>query len=162
MRDRNPATVVAPTNVCKGSALIPSYFVTYVWTEQQKRNEVRIRERDTRVRALALLTPDEQKQVDELSRQGRNFERQAQAVIRTNPDEAARLRAQAQPFAEQANAIRKAHQEKAFPAMEAIRKEEAETYIEPEVNVSISLCLRPKRSARKLRVFPRPSRIRIW
>lgn len=91
------------------------------------------------LRALALLTPEEQKQVDELSRQGHNFERQAQAVIRTNPDEAARLRAQAQPFAEQANAVRKAHQEKAFPAMEAIRKEEADGYIEPDVNVSISL-----------------------
>jgi hypothetical protein len=91
------------------------------------------------VRAPGLLSPEEQKQVDELGRQGRNFERQAQAGIRTNPDEAARLRAQARSFAEQANAIRKAHQEKASPEMEAIRKEEADSYIEPEVNVSMSL-----------------------
>lgn len=139
LRDRNAATIIAPTSLCKGSPLVPGYFITYLWADQQKRNELRIRERDVRVRALGLLSPEEQKQVDDLSRQGRNFERQAQAVIRTNPDEAARLRAQARPFAEQANAIRKAHQEKVFPEMEAIRKEEADAYIEPEVNVSISL-----------------------
>ena len=113
--------------------------MTYTWTDQQKRNQERMRERDNRLRALGQLSPEEQKQVDELSRQGRDLERQAQAQIRTNPDEAARLRAQARPFAEQANAIRKAHQDRVFPEMEAIRKEDAATYVDPDVNVSVSL-----------------------
>jgi hypothetical protein len=133
--------VTAPNNVCKGSGLVAGYYVTYIWTEQEQRDRQRMNDSNARLRQLGLLTPEEQKQVDSLSQQARAFERQAVAVIRTNPDEAARLRAQAKPFAEQVNAIRQKHLESVTPQMDAIRKAdlEATLAVNAEVGASISL-----------------------
>lgn len=134
----NPA---APTSTCKGSTLIPGYFVTYIWTEQEARQRKALDEKDARIRALDQLTPDEQKQIDDLSKQARTLERQAIAVIRTNPDEAARLRKQEEPFILQGRAIRQAHRDRVIPEFEKIRNEVVPgvTGVGTEVNVSISV-----------------------
>jgi hypothetical protein len=133
--------VTAPENVCKGAPLVPGYYVTYVWTEQEKRVGENTSRQNARLRALGLLTPDEQKEVDELGRQARELERKAVAVVRTDPDEAAHLRAQARPFSEQANAIRKKHLEAVQPQMDAIRTENVAgiTGVGTEVAVSITV-----------------------
>jgi hypothetical protein len=138
--DRNPASIVAPDNVCKGSALVAGYFVTYIWTDQEKRAAESDNKKSARIRALLLLTPEEQKQVDDLTRQARVFERQAVAVIRTDPDEAARLRAKAQPFSDEVRKIREAHLEAILPQRQAIEKEEVPgvTGVGTQVTVSIS------------------------
>ena len=70
-------------------------------------------------------------------RQARGLERKAVAVIRTSPEEAARLRAEARPFSEKVGAVRKAHNERIFPELEAIRKEYAAGYVNPTVSVSV-------------------------
>src|ERR1051325_10795915 len=35
--DRYTGTITAPNSTCKGSMLVPGYYVTYIWTEQEQR-----------------------------------------------------------------------------------------------------------------------------
>ena len=77
--------------------------------------------------------------MDDWTRQARELERKAVAVIRTNPDEAARLGAEARPFSEKAGAVRKAHNERIFPELEAIAREYAARYVNPTVSVSVGV-----------------------
>ena len=85
------------------------------------------------------MTPEEQKEMNDWARQARELERKAVTVLRTNPDEAARLRAEARPFSEKAGAVRKAHNERIFPELEAIAREYAARYVNPTVSVSVGV-----------------------
>jgi hypothetical protein len=129
----------APKDECKGGDPVPGWYGTYTWDEQMKRNNERNKEQDTKLRAASAFTPEEQKEMDDWTRQARELERKAVAVIRTNPDEAARLRAEAKSFSEKAGAVRQAHNERIFPQLEAIRKEYAAGYVNPTVSVSVGV-----------------------
>ena len=140
--DRNASGAMgAPDSTCRGEVLIPGYYVNYIWTEQEKRAAKASEEKSARIRALNLLTPEEQKQVDDLGRQARTLERQAIAVIRTNPDEAARLRKEEEPFILQVRVVRKAHADRVFPLIMTIDKENVPgvTGVGTEVSVSVSV-----------------------
>jgi hypothetical protein len=128
---------VAPKDACKGSDPSPGWYGIYTWDEQVKKNSARNLEQDKRLKAASAFTPEEQKEMDDYTRQAREIERKAVAVIRTSPDEAARLRAEARPFSGKANEVRKAHNDRVFPQLEAIRKEFAAEYVNPTVAVSI-------------------------
>jgi hypothetical protein len=131
--------LAAPKDECKGGDPVPGWYGTYTWDEQVKRNNQRNKEEDTKLRVASAFTPEEQKEMDDWTGQARVLERKAVAVIRTNPDEAARLRAEARPFSEKANAVRKAHNERIFPELEVIRKEYAASYVNPTVSVSVGV-----------------------
>jgi len=139
--DRNFGTINAPNSTCKGSTLVPSYYVTYIWTEQEQRARKAEDEKSKRIVALQLLTPEEQKQVDDLGRQARALERQAIAVIRTNPDEAAKLRKQEEPFVLQVRQIRQDHLNRVLSQIQAIQNETVPgiTGVSTEIPVSISV-----------------------
>src|SRR5581483_7596590 len=63
--------VTAPATTCKGSKLLAAYSFTYTSTDQQKQLQERIHDRETRIAALSKLSPDEQKQFDDLRHQMR-------------------------------------------------------------------------------------------
>ncbi|HJT22301.1 MAG TPA: amylo-alpha-1,6-glucosidase [Nitrospira sp.] len=127
----------APKDICKGADPVPGWYGTYSWDDEFKRTAARDRERDARIRKASTWTPEEEKELDEYEAKARDLERKAVAVIRTNPDEAARLRGDARPFSEKANALRKAHNERIAPEVESIRKEYNALYVNPTVAVSI-------------------------
>ena len=129
--------VSAPKDNCKGSDPSPGWFGTYAWDEEFKRASARDREQDARVRKASAWTLQEEKEMHEYERQGRDLERKAVAVIRTDPGGAARLRTEARPFSEKANAVRKAHNERIAPEVEGIRKEYAAGYVNPLVTASV-------------------------
>ena len=139
--DRNFGTITASISTCKGSTLVPSYYVTYIWTEQEQRVRKAEDDKSKRIVALHLLTFEEQKQVDDLGRQARTLERQAVAIIRTNPDEAAKLRKQEGPFVSQARQIRQDHLNRVVPQMQAIQRETVPgvTGVSTQVPVSITV-----------------------
>jgi hypothetical protein len=139
--DRNFGTITAPNSTCKGSTLVPGYYVTYIWTEQEQRVRKAEDDKSKRIVALQLLTPEEQKQVDDLGRQARTLERQAIAIIRTNPDEAAKLRKQEEPFVLQVRQIRQDHVNRVLPQIQAIQSETVPgvTGVSTEVPVSITV-----------------------
>jgi hypothetical protein len=128
----------APTSDCKGLDPSPGYDVSYFWDEQYKRNGARDREQDIRLKAASKSTPEEQKAMDDLDRPSRDLERKAQLEIRnSNPDEAARLRAQSKELHDKSNAVRAAHNARIAPELEAIRKEFAAGYVNPNFNVHV-------------------------
>jgi hypothetical protein len=137
--DRYTGGITAPDSTCKGSTLVPGYFVTYIWTEQEERVRKVEDEKSKRIVTLQLLTPDEQKQMDDVSKQARALERQAIAVLHTNPDEAARLRKQEEPFILQGRAIRQAHLDRVVPQITSIQNETVSgvTGVSTEIPVSI-------------------------
>jgi len=131
--------LAAPKYVCKGGDPVPGWYSIYTWDEQVKRNNERHKEEDVKLRAASVFTPEEQKEMDDWTHRAREIERKAVAMIRTNPAEAARLRAEARPFSEKANAVRKAHHTRIFPELEAIRKEYAVSYVNPTVSGSMGV-----------------------
>ena len=139
--DRYTGAITAPTSTCKGSMLVPGYYVTYIWTEQQERVNKVEADKSKRIAAIQLLPPDEQKQVDNLGKRARTLERQAIAIIRTNPDEAANLRKQEEPFILQVRAIRKAHLDRIIPQITSIQNETVAgiTGVSTELPVSITV-----------------------
>ncbi len=139
--DRNFATINAPNSTCKGSVLVPSYAVSYIWTEQEQRVRKVEDDKSKRITALQLLTPEEQKQVDDLGRQARTLDRQAIAIMRTNPDEAADLRKREEPFVIQVRTIRKNHLDRVVPQIMAIQSETTPgvTGVSTELPVSITV-----------------------
>ncbi len=139
--DRNVGAISAPNSTCKGSTLIPGYYVEYVWTEQEQRARKAEDEKSKRIVALQLLSPEEQKQVDDLGRQARTLERQAIAVIRTNPEEAARLRKQEEPFVLQVRQIRQDHLNRVVSQIQAIQGETVPgvTGVSTDIPVSITV-----------------------
>jgi hypothetical protein len=70
-----------------------------------------------RVAELQAFSPDEQRQIDELSRESRAAERQAQTEAGTNHNaaESARLRTRANDLANQVRALRQAHVDRTAP-----------------------------------------------
>jgi hypothetical protein len=98
-------------------------------------------DKSKRIVALQLLTPEEQKQVDDFGRQARTLERQAIAITRTNPDEAAKLRKQEEPLVLQVLQIRQDHVNRVVPQMQAIQSETVPgvTGVSTEVPVSITV-----------------------
>lgn len=130
--------VTAPKDTCKGTDVVAGWYGVYEWSDQIKRAAARNQERDAKIRTASAWTPDEEKQLHQFEAQARDFERKAVAVIRTNPDEAAKLRQEGRPFAEKANAVRKAHNERIAPDVEAIRKQYDSGYVNPDVQVSLS------------------------
>jgi len=139
--DRNSGNINAPNSTCKGSTLVPGYYLTYIWTEQEQRVRKVEDDKSKRIVALQLLTPEEQKQVDDLGRQARALERQAIAVIRTNPDEAAKLRKQEEPFVLQVRQIRQDHLNRVVPKIQAIQNETVPgvTGVSTDIPVSITV-----------------------
>ena len=75
------------------------------------------RKLNARVVELQALSPEEQRQIDDLSRESRAAERQAQVEATTNRNaaEAARLRAHANDLANQVRALRQAHVDRTAP-----------------------------------------------
>ena len=139
--DRYVGVITAPNSTCKGSMLVPSYYVTYIWTDQEQRVRKVEDDKSKRIASLQLLTPEEQKQVDDLGKQARTLERQAIAAIRTNPDEAAKLRKQEEPFVLQVRQIRQDHVTHVAPQIQAIFAETVPgvTGVSTEVPVSITV-----------------------
>ena len=139
--DRYTGTITAPNSTCKGSMLVPGYYVTYIWTEQEQRVRKVEDDKSKRIVALQLLTPEEQKQVDDLGRQARALERQAIAAIRTNPDETAKLRKQEEPFVLQVRQIRQDHMNHVAPQIQAIQSETVPgvTGVSTDIPVSITV-----------------------
>jgi hypothetical protein len=129
----------APTSTCKGLKLTAEYEVTYVSIEQQQLNQQYNRESSARIAALRKLSPDEQKQVDDFNRQGRQLSAQA-AVAKKNNNrtEADRLREQANQFYAKSRAVYQAHQDKIAPQIAAIA-DECSKYANPEVRVHLAV-----------------------
>ncbi len=130
--------IEAPTNTCKGLKLRAEYEVTYVSTEQQRLNAQRYSEGNARIAALEKLSPEEQSQVAEFTRQGSQLGYQARTAQKNkNSDEAARLFGQANEFYKKAKAIRQAHIEKVAPQVKAIQDDYYATQVKPEVKVHL-------------------------
>jgi len=127
----------APKDVCKGTDPVPGWYGTYEWNDEIKRAAARNQERDAKIRTASAWLPDEEKTLHEYEAQARDLERKAVAVIRTDPAEAARIREQEKPFADKANAVRKAHNERIAPDVEAIRKQYDSGYVNPDVQVGV-------------------------
>jgi hypothetical protein len=127
----------APKDVCRGTDAVPGWYGVYEWNDQIKRTAARNQERDAKIRAASAWLPDEEKTLREYEAQARDLERKAVAAIRTNPDEAARIRQEEKPFADKANAVRKAHNERIAPDVEAIRKQYDGGYVNPDVQVGV-------------------------
>lgn len=132
----------APARVwttCGNTDVPPGWSGTYTWDEQAKRNYESETQQNAQLKAAGAYTPQEQQEMGELSRQARDLERKAIALMRTDPGESARLRAEMKPFTDKAYALRKTHDERVLPQLEAIRKEHAARYINPTVLVSAYL-----------------------
>ena len=128
----------APTYTCKGLKLTAEYEVTYVSTEQQQLNQQRYGEGNARIAALEKLTPEEQKQIADFTRQGSQLGYQARTAQKNkNPEEAVRLSNQARELSEKAKAIRQAHMEKVAPQVKAIQDDYYATQVKPEVKVHL-------------------------
>ena len=128
----------APTSVCKGSSLIAGYDATYTSLEQRQKNQEIDRQVEARIDAVRKLSPEEQKQADELYQQGKQLGYQSIAALK-NKDQAEsdRLRAEANKMYAASKAIQQAHLEKAFPQMKAIEDEKQAAYVSPEVKVHV-------------------------
>ena len=134
----------APTNTCKGLKLRAEYEVTYISTEQQQLNQQRYGEGNARIAALEKISPEEQKQIADFTRQGSQLGYQARTAQKDkNPEEAARLFDQANEFYAKAGAIRKAHMEKVGPQVKAIRDDYYATSVKPEVKVHLAVSDEP-------------------
>jgi hypothetical protein len=72
---------------------------------------------NAQIAAQQALSPDEQRQIDDLSRESRAADRQSQVEVTANHNaaEAARLRARANDLANQVRALRQAHIDKTAP-----------------------------------------------
>ncbi len=90
------------------------------------------RKLDTQAAALRALTPAEQSQIDDLGRQSRALERQAQVETASkNTAEATRLRSQANDLANKVRAIRQDHVDKAAPLVADAEAQYALTTLRP-------------------------------
>lgn len=127
----------APKDVCKGLDPMPGWYGEYFWDVESKRHSEKDRERDAKIRKAMAWTPEEEKEVRAYQAQARDLEYKARGAIKTNPDEAARLRAEAKPFSEKANAVWKAHNERVAPEVAAINKEYDADRINTLVTVTI-------------------------
>ncbi len=130
--------VEAPTYTCKGLNLTAEYEVTYVSIEQKRLNEQRYGDGNARISALEKLSPEEQKQIADFTRQGSQLGYQARTAQKNkNPEEAARLSDQASEFYAKAKAIRQAHMEKVRPQVKSIQDDYYANHIKPEVKVHL-------------------------
>jgi hypothetical protein len=93
-----------------------------IWNDPSGDGQRRL---DARLKELAQLSPDEQRQVDDWGREARVLLTQAQveAVKNKNQSEAARLRALANDLANKVRAVRVAHQTNASFDIEDARQE---------------------------------------
>jgi len=132
--------IEAPAYTCKDMKLTAEYEVTYVSTEQQRLNAQRYSEGNARIAALQKLSPEEQNQVAEFTRQASQLAYQARTAQKNkNPEEAARLSNQASELSAKAKAIRQAHMEKVAPQVKAIQDDYYATQVKPEVKVRLAV-----------------------
>ena len=132
----DPLFTTAPNSVCKGSPLVASYGATYTFTDQADRNQASAREHEARIQALQKLSPEEQKQADDLYHQGSQLGYRSIAEQKNhNQAEADRLRAEANKFYAQSKAIQSEHLQKVFPQMKAVLDDQQASYVSPEVRV---------------------------
>jgi hypothetical protein len=117
----------------------PGWSGTYTWDELAQRNQKRQAEHDAKIKAASAFTREEQEELGELGRQARDLERKSIALMRTDPPESARLRAQMKPFTDKAGALRMAHDQRVAPQVNAIFREYLAQAVDPRVNVSASL-----------------------
>lgn len=128
----------APTSVCKGSEPVAAIDATYVSLAERKQNEDRDQQYDARIDALRKLSPEEQKQADNLYQQGKDLGYKSIAELKNkNQAEADRLRAEANKAYVDSKAIQQAHLEKVFPQIRAIEDEKQAAYVNPEVRVHL-------------------------
>lgn len=132
------ATKLAWTT-CAGADVTPSWSGTYTWDELAQRNQNRQAEQDAKMKAASAFTREEQEELAELGRQARDLERKAIALMRTDLAGSARLRAEMKPFTDKAGALRMAHNQRVAPQVDAIFKAYAAQFVDPRVNVSMSL-----------------------
>lgn len=129
----------APTSTCKALKLTAEHAVTHVSIEQQQLKQQCRRESDARIAALRKLSPDEQKQFDDFSRQGVQLSAQSAAARKdNNPTEADRLREEAKQFFAKSKAIQQAHMDKIAPQIRAIADDRSK-YGNPEVRVHLAV-----------------------
>jgi hypothetical protein len=128
----------APSSVCKGSPLTAGYDATYTSVEQRKKNQEAGQQYEARIEAVRKLSPEQQKQADDLYNQGKALGYQSIAALK-NKDQAEsdRLRAEANKKYAESKAIQQAHLEKVFPQMKAIEDEKQAAYVSPEVRVHL-------------------------
>ena len=128
----------APSTVCKGSPVVAGYDATYTSLEQRQKNQEADRQTQARIDALRKLSPEEQKQADDLYQQGKQLGYQSIAALK-NKDQAEsdRLRAEANKMYAASKAIQQAHLEKVGPQMQAIEDEKQAAYVNPEVQVHL-------------------------
>jgi hypothetical protein len=137
LRDPTAKMVVsAPKDVCGGDPS-PGWSGAYISEEQTKRNVARSREHQARVKETAKYSPEEQKELDDWLRQVKERKQKAGLVAQANPDEAARLRAEASAFNQKALAVRGAHHQRVVPALEMLMKEYSAEFVDPSVAVNI-------------------------
>lgn len=126
-----------PKDACGNTDPIPSWYGQYYWDEAEKRYVARERERDVKLRKANAWTPEEEKELRAYEVQSRDLRYKARGAMKTNPAEAARLEAEAKPFAEKINTVRRAHAERVAPEVAAINKEYDAGRINMIVNVNI-------------------------
>jgi hypothetical protein len=83
------------------------------------------RQLDARVQALSRLSPDDQRQIDDWGRRGRELQRQAQveAGRNKNETEAGRLRAEANDLFDKGRALRQQHADRVALEIRAAQEE---------------------------------------
>jgi hypothetical protein len=128
--------VSAPQDVCEGDPS-PGWSGAYISEAQMKLNVARSREHQAEVREVAKYTPEEQKELDDAIRQISERDQKARALAPNNPEEAARIRAEARPFQEQAITVRRAHQQRVVPALQALSKQYSAEFVDPGVAVNV-------------------------
>ncbi len=131
-----------PTYACKGLKLTPGpYDVTYTSVEQQQLNARDSIASDTRIAAMRKLSPEEQKQADDFTRQGMQLSGQSAAARKNNNvTEATRLREAAMQAYAKSRAVYEAHRDKVEPQIAAIlAADRAKAAANPEVRVCLAV-----------------------
>lgn len=134
----NQLFTTAPSSVCKGSDLVAGYDATYMSAEQKQKNQETDRQYEARIDSLRKLSPEEQKQADDLYQQGKQLGYESIAAVKNKDQaEADRLRAEANKKYAASKAIQQAHLEKVSPQMQAIEDEKHAAHATPDVKVHV-------------------------
>lgn len=133
-----PNPLPAPNSVCKGSRAVAGYDAVYFSSVLQKQNQERQQKVDAEIRTLQQLPADKQKEADDLYKQGSQLGYQSIAAQKNkNPDEAARLRAEANKYYAQSKAIKQEHLQSISPQINKLLADNQAVYVSPEVRAHI-------------------------
>jgi hypothetical protein len=133
-----------PGIVCTGSGKLPmraSYEVRFYSQNAIARLNAQEKEYRNRIAALRQLPADKQAEYEEISRKGRDLDRQARKLMSTDKEQAAKLAEEGKELTKAAHEMRQAHLKAIGPQIDAISNEqfEATKDVGTEIHLRISV-----------------------